>query len=112
MPAFFAAMWNRGAPDRLSRSSNATAGTPNPAAASMSSSGCEAPSRKLKAERAWSSAYMSVVDPFDKPLADIQVEIDPVEPVAFQFHVPFVARPARPGPPFPGGAPRTGGLRN
>ncbi len=59
IPDFFAARWKRGEPYTPSRSSNAIAGIPRLAHTAISSSGIEAPSRKLNAEREWSSTYIS-----------------------------------------------------
>ncbi len=58
IPVFIAARWKRGEPYTPSRSSNAIAGIPRFAHTAISSSGTEAPSRKLKAEREWSSTYI------------------------------------------------------
>src|SRR5271155_5515000 len=57
---FFAARWKRGEPYTPSRSSIAIAGIPRFAHAAIRSSGIEAPSRKLKAEREWNSTYISL----------------------------------------------------
>src|ERR1019366_5837070 len=59
IPALFAARWKRGEPYTPSRSSNAIAGIPRFAHTAINSSGVEVPSRKLNAEREWSSTYIS-----------------------------------------------------
>src|SRR5580698_290307 len=98
MPAFFAAMWKRAAPEMLSRSRMARAGKSSAAARAISSSGTEEPSRKLKALRAWSSVYGGwwlvagelVIGAFDEPIG---IGVDAVERTIRECDVPCVAIP-------------------
>src|ERR1035437_5341311 len=84
----------------------AMAGMPNWAQAPASSSGTAAPSRKLKAERACSSTYPSVIAAFHEPAARAAVEA--VKNAVGEGHVPFVAGPGVGSPPVARSAPRPG----
>src|ERR1035441_3062317 len=82
------------------------AGMPNSAQAPARSSGTDAPSRKLKAERACNSTYASVIAALDEPAA--RLAADAVERAIAEGDVPFVARPGGGGPPIARSAPGAG----
>src|SRR5215472_795589 len=81
-------------------------------------SGSEPPSRKEKAERAWSSAYFagSVIHSFHKPLAAEKVLKNAIQANrsgVIQLQVPFIALPlAALVPPCARGAPWSSGSRH
>src|SRR5687767_6031023 len=119
-----------------SRSSRAIAGICNSSPAAINSSGTEAPSKKLKADRACSSTYIGlylclvlcalfftkykaqstkyflVVSAFDKPGISFQFAINAIKRLFLALiwhdcHVPLVTRPASVAPPVAGSAPWT-----
>src|SRR3954464_2342272 len=83
----------------------AMAGMPNSAQAAASSSGRQAPSRKLNADRAWSSTKL-VIAAFYEPAS--RLAVDAIQRSVRECDIPFVARPGVDGPPVAGGAPGTG----
>src|ERR1044071_2483601 len=76
------------------------------AQAPASSSGTVAPSRKLNAERAWSSTKGSVIAALHEPTT--RPAIQPVQRAIGKRDVPFVAHPRVGGPPVTRAAPRSG----
>src|SRR5947208_3649186 len=83
----------------------AMAGMPNSAQAAASSSGRQAPSRKLNADRAWSSTKL-VIAAFYEPAS--RLAVDAIQRSVGEGDVPFVARPGIDGPPVAGGTPGAG----
>src|SRR5690348_7587209 len=83
---------------------------PKWAEAPISSSGTEAPSRKLNADRACSSTYPSVIAALDKPSG--RRAIDTVQRAIAQGDIPFIALPGIDRPPVAGGAPGPRELKN
>src|SRR3954471_14300825 len=86
----------------------------------------QAPRRKLKAERAWSSTYIQnlfqppmdaderrsetlVVTAFHEPAAGIEFLIETIETSRGGFDIPFIAVPRVIAPPVAGGSPRAFG---
>src|SRR5689334_4161744 len=67
-------------------------------AASIRSSGSEAPSRKEKAEAACSSTY-SVINPVGPPLVPSRVVVDAVERAVRKLHVPIIPQHRLAEPP-------------
>src|SRR5436305_9647572 len=89
-------------------SSSAIAGIPSSADAAAISSGDDAPSRKLNAERACSSTY-SVIARLHKPILALKIAVHAIErqPILLLYrHVPLIAAPAIVAPPFTRSAPR------
>src|SRR5579884_494686 len=91
----------------LSRSRIASAGMSRFAACATRSSGREAPSRKLNAERAWSS----IIGPLHMP-ASFAVLKQAIQRAIIQGDIPLIAIPGIAGPPVAGGAPRSRCLEN
>src|SRR5712664_2470768 len=94
------------------RSRRAIAGISRSAACCIRDSGREAPSRKLKTERAWSSTY-SVIRPLHIPAPRTRIECDAADTfsaVGRQPDIPFFPAPVCLRPPLPADAPRTGYL--
>src|SRR5579884_176803 len=92
------------------------AGIPSEAARSIRASGCDAPSRKLKALAACSSTYCSVIERHHLPPV-----VDEITHEAAAEHeavgiagdeVPLLLSPERGGPPAAVALPRTIGLFN
>src|SRR5882757_8742317 len=94
------------------RSRRAIAGISRSAACCIRNSGRDAPSRKLKAERAWSSTY-SVIGPLHIPAPRARIECDAADTfyaVGSQPDIPLFPAPVRFRPPLPADTPRTGYL--
>src|SRR5579872_1709801 len=94
---------------------------PRSAARWTKSSGREAASRKLNAERVWKSTKtVLVIDPFHEPLLCAiwrTIQVDAVQRAVAQRQVVFVAIPRgifsrRAAPPIAAGSPRPGDLQD
>src|SRR5207302_4352424 len=87
---------------------------PDSAHTTAISSGEDAPSKKLNAERACSSTY-SVIARLHKPALALEIAVHAVERQSILLlhgDVPLVAAPAIVAPPFTGSAPRPRARRN
>src|SRR6185437_10004758 len=91
----------------LSRSRMASAEWPSRAASTIRSSGSDAPSRKLNADRACSSTY-SVIAALHEPTA-AGFAINAIKSTIAEGDIPLVAIPGFARPPAAGSAPGPGG---